>query len=316
MSNPEYFVAIDWGTSCLRSYLCKVLSDGSIVLMQKSFGLGVNKISNTFEQTLLVNISNWERQYGKFPIFMSGQIGSSIGWKETKYISCPVSPNEVIKNCKTFVSADHLVRVIPGVSCYLSNNNHEVMRGEELQILGWLLSNPDFKKEKHLICLPGTHTKWVLVEHGKIILFKTAMTGELYDLLVHHSVLIQDEGTEFDHAAFIQGAKFTLKSELGSFTHGLFSVRSKQIFGELSSNQANSYLSGILIGSDVRAAIHTKDWDINNFDKIHIIGSSHLSNCFSTVLNIQGVKTEVCDLTEMTLLGFYEAYNYSISLEK
>tara|TARA_R110001583_G_C5604357_1_gene404783 strand:+ start:83 stop:1042 length:960 start_codon:yes stop_codon:yes gene_type:complete len=310
----EYVVAVDWGTSHLRAFLCKVNSDKTLTLTDNANSLGVNKVITSFEQTLFDCIAPWVVQYGKVPIFMMGQIGSSIGWKETSYLPCPTELGDIASHCVNFSCSDHEITIIPGLSCHLSNNNYDVMRGEELQVLGWLQQNPQHFIGTHLICLPGTHTKWVLIKAGMIVLFKTAMTGELYDLLTNHSILIKKSDAIFDQPSFQKGADFTLKSERGSFIHGLFSVRSKQLFGELSNSQAYSYLSGLLIGSDVRAAMNAEEWQLSQLGEVSIIGATHLSQQFSQVLQIHGIKTNICKVTEMTLLGFNAVYQQIIAL--
>jgi len=283
-------------------------------LVTRSAGLGVSKSALSFEETLMQCIGAWEFEYGKLPIIMSGQIGSSIGWKETPYLPCPISPQKLANSCVHFQCNGYDIRVIPGLSCKLENDNYDCMRGEELQILGWLQLAEENQIGRHLICLPGTHTKWVLVEDGKIKLFKTALTGELFDLIANHSVLIQEKGTLFNQAAFDSGAAFTLNSEMGSFIHGLFSVRSRQLFGQLSADEATSYLSGLLIGSDIRAAMNATEWNLSKMDKVSIIGAPHLSRCFSQVLESQSISTEICKVTATTLLGFNSVVQSAIQL--
>jgi 2-dehydro-3-deoxygalactonokinase len=308
MHKPSHFIAVDWGTSRLRAFLCKVKSDGSLKLVTRSAGLGVSKSALSFEETLMECISPWEFEYGKLPLLMAGQIGSSIGWKETPYLASPISPQELAKSCVHFQCNGYDISVIPGLSCKLENNNYDCMRGEELQILGWLQLAEQNQLGRHLVCLPGTHTKWVLVEDGKIKLFKTALTGELFDLIANHSVLIQEKATVFNQEAFNSGAAFTLNSETGSLIHGLFSVRSRQLFGQLSADEATSYLSGLLIGSDVRAAMNATEWRLTKMDKVSVIGAPHLSSCFASVLNSQLIATEICQVTTTTLLGFNSVF--------
>lgn len=308
MQMASYFIAVDWGTSRLRAFLCKVGADGSLELIARAAGLGVRKSPLSFEETLMQCISPWEFEYGKLPVFLAGQIGSSIGWKETAYLACPISPQEIAKSCVHFTCNGYDITVIPGLSCQLENDNYDCMRGEELQILGWLQLAEQNQKGRHLVCLPGTHTKWVLIEDGKIHLFKTALTGELFDLITNHSVLIQEKSTLFNQEAFDSGAAFTLHSEMGSFIHGLFSVRSKQLFGQLSAQEASSYLSGLLIGSDVRAAMNAVEWSLSAQDKVSVIGAPHLSSCFARVLESQSITTEICKVTATTLLGFKSVF--------
>ena len=304
MQSTSYFIAVDWGTSRLRAFLCRVRPDGSLKLVARSAGLGVSKSALSFEETLMQCIAPWEFEYGKLPVLMSGQIGSSIGWKETPYLACPISPQKLAEAYVNFHCNGHDISVIPGLSCQLENDNYDCMRGEELQILGWLQLAAENQLGQHLVCLPGTHTKWVLVEDGKIKLFKTALTGELFDLLANQSVLIQEKSTLFSQSAFDLGAAFTLNSEMGSFVHGLFSVRSRQLFGQLSASEASSYLSGLLIGGDIRAAMNATEWNMTKMHKLSIIGAPHLSRCFARVLESQSIATEICKVTTTTLLGF------------
>ncbi|MDO7084799.1 2-dehydro-3-deoxygalactonokinase [Pseudocolwellia sp. AS88] len=311
----KYVVAVDWGTSHLRAFLCKVNDDKTLTLTDNAKSLGVNKVVNSFEKTLFDCIAPWVNKYGKIPVFMMGQIGSSIGWKETSYLPCPTSLEDIASKCINFSCNDHDIVIVPGVSCRLSNDNYDVMRGEELQVLGWLQQSSQHSIGTHLICLPGTHTKWVLVKDGKIELFKTAMTGELFDLLINHSILIKkNNNATFDLCSFQKGADFTLKSELGSFTHGLFSVRSKQLFGELTNSQAYSYLSGLLIGSDVRAAMNAEEWQLSQIGDVSVIGENKLSQQFSQVLKAHDIKMKIYEVSEITLLGFNAVYQQFIAL--
>jgi len=306
--NQQHIVAVDWGTSYLRAYLCEIAPNQQLVRLKTVLGLGVTKVNGNFEGELFSRIQPWLNQYGPLPIMMSGQIGSSLGWHETQYIPCTTSPHHVALACYQFSARSHQLTIVPGLSCSHDNDYHDVMRGEELQVLGWLEQSEAHQQGTHLICLPGTHTKWVLVENGEIVLFKTAMTGELYDLLCNHSVLIQSGKKSFNIDAFQQGAKYTLQSELGSFTHGLFSVRTKQLFNELAPEYAASYLSGILIGSDVRAALNATEWQLANLDNIAIIGNDHLSEQFSQVLTMLEVSNKLYDVEQCSIAGFSKLY--------
>jgi len=308
-------IVIDWGTSRLRAYLCRLTSANHLHLIDTKFGLGVTKCQRNFESELFDCIAPWLNKFGQLPIQMTGQIGSSIGWKETAYLSCPVTTDTISNSCLTFTCRNSDISIVPGVSCKIDDEHHDVMRGEELQVLGWLNLQPNNLKGKHLICLPGTHTKWVLVENGKIILFKTAMTGELFDLLNNQSVLIQTPSNEYNEAAFKKGAKYTLDSKLGNFSHGVFSVRSNQLFGKLSQQEASSYLSGLLIGSDVRAAINASEWDIFSLNNVIIIGAEQLSHIFQTALSMQNINSVICNAEKSIISGFSKLNQSFLSLE-
>jgi|TARA_R110001592_G_scaffold328458_1_gene610050 2-dehydro-3-deoxygalactonokinase len=313
LAKYQHFIAVDWGTSHLRAYLCLAEVGKPLIVLEQANNVGVKKIQTDFETTLMDSIAPWANRFGKLPILMIGQIGSSIGWKETQYLACPISPQEVISAGTRFDSQGHQVTIFPGLSCQLYNQLHDSMRGEEFHLLGWLAMAPQHLVGRHLVCLPGTHTKWVLIEEGKVILFKTALTGELYDLLSSNSVLIQEKVSdlEFDFGAFIEGADFILSSTNDNFYHGLYSVRSKQLFEDFSTKQAHAYLSGLLIGSDVRAAISAQEWQLTELESVAIIGPPHLSQCFVEVLHHCNINTTLWDVTDATLAGFNVVYQHA-----
>jgi 2-dehydro-3-deoxygalactonokinase len=126
----------------------------------------------------------------------------------------------------------------------------DVMRGEETQILGAVDALPD----EALVCLPGTHSKWVRVERGRIVGFSTHFTGEMYAVLKAHSLLgrMLEEGAP-DEAAFLAG--LARSSEPEGLLHHLFGVRAKALFGELSATSGGEYLSGLLIGHELSNAL-------------------------------------------------------------
>lgn len=307
MSTHQKVVVIDWGTSHFRAYLCAIVNEHFSLIAQVS-APGVCKSSDDYEQVLLDSITPWSDEYGALNILIAGQVGSSIGWKETPYLGCPISPIETAKHCMRFSCQAHTIFIVPGLSCQLALDNFDVLRGEEVQVLGWLASSDEHQKGEHLLCLPGTHTKWVHIINGEIQLFKSAMTGELYDLLCNGSVLIQPQSSTFSQKVFDLGAHFTLNSPLGNFAHGLFSVRSKQLFGQIPGMHASAYLSGMLIGTDVRAAMNAQEWHIDQLAKVSIIGSAHLSDCFARVLGFEQVIIQQFNVEKTTLLGFENIY--------
>ena len=313
MANSSLFIAVDWGTSHLRAYLCEVHAQSTLKLLAQRDGPGVVKANQNFEQTLIDTIEVWKQEYGSLPIYIAGQITSSIGWHETPYLECPINPEGLLNAAVSFDCNGHTIKALPGTKCTLQNSLFDVMRGEELQILGFLKQNPEYQQGKILLCLPGTHTKWVLINNGEIICFKTAMTGELYDLLCHQSVLIPNDCAEgeFDFKAFEQGCELTLGSDSGNLAHGIFSVRTRQLSKELTPVQAKAYLSGVLIGSDVRAARHASEWQLLSDTQVVVIGTKQLNMCFTTALKQIGVKCVEFDIKTATLSGF----NYLFNLE-
>lgn len=298
------YIAIDWGSSRLKAYLCCLKPEQTVEIIDEATAAGVQKNSQDFALIFSSTTAKWREEYGLLPVFLGGQIGSSIGWKQSPYISCPVAPVDIVTAQVEFDFNGHKINVLPGLSCTLANGHFDVMRSEEIQMLGWLQASASNRNGTYLVCLPGTHTKWILVQDGVINVFKTAMTGELYDLLTHSSILIQAPSKEFDADAFDLGAKFTLASASGSLIHGLFSVRTKQLFEQLTPIEANSYLSGLLIGSDVRAAVFADEWDFDTVDEVIIIGESHISDLFERVIRKQTHDVRCFHGKQATVFGF------------
>ncbi|MBQ4832605.1 2-dehydro-3-deoxygalactonokinase [Pseudoalteromonas sp. MMG010] len=315
MSLKNTFIAIDWGTSHLRAYLCNTYSDKRFELIAQRDGPGVIKGKKTFSQIMEQAIAPWAHEYGTPAVLMAGQITSSIGWIETPYMKCPVNPEKLLSSALKQNSKQYAITALPGAQCVLHNTMLDVMRGEELQILGFLKQNPAYSQGKVLLCLPGTHTKWVLLEDGLIVCFKTAMTGEFYDLLCHQSVLIANDcqGGEFDWQAYEQGCNLTLGSNSGNLAHGIFSVRTRQLSKELDSVQAKAYLSGVLIGSDVRAARYATEWQLVPGSKVVVIGTEQLNRCFATALSHVGVQCDTFSVHTATLSGFNYLHHQQIA---
>jgi len=302
--NDDFVIVVDWGTSCLRAFLCKQKVCGTLEIIDSLEGDGVKQINRQFEDYLMSKIDPWRQVYGSMPLVLSGMIGSTVGWKETSYLACPISPARLAENCFNFTSKEHSVFIVPGVSFKNSDSYPDVMRGEELQVLGWLQLSLKNQSGKHLVCLPGTHTKWVYVDKGEIVNFKTSMTGELFDMLTNHSILIQQKSTNFYSEQFTEGLKLAKKKGSSKLIHDLFSVRTKQLFNELPQEAAMSYLSGLLIGSDVDAAMQCEHYQMSDFEQVTIIGAETLSQHFAQALSHFNVQSQLCDVTQASLAGY------------
>jgi 2-dehydro-3-deoxygalactonokinase len=159
----------------------------------------------------------------------------------------------------------------------------DVMRGEETQILGALDDLPD----SALVCLPGTHSKWARVERGRITGFSTCMTGEMYAVMKAHSILgrMMEEGPA-DPDAFADGVRRS--GEPGGLLHHLFGVRTRGLTGELAAAAAASYLSGILIGHELRAARASAD-------RVHFLGAAALTDRYLAAARLLEVDARALD---------------------
>jgi 2-dehydro-3-deoxygalactonokinase len=198
--NPDKgaLLACDWGTTNLRAW---TLDGQGAVIAQQDFPLGVSKLgpgeaARRFEAEVRPALGAED-----LPAILCGMIGSNIGWTTAAYADCPAGLADLAGHLTT---AAYKVRIVPGLRCDGAAGAPDVMRGEETQILGWLAQHPERQTGRHLLCHPGTHAKWVLIEEGRIVRFVTAMTGELFAVLRQHSLLRSDAPAD-DDAAFDEG---------------------------------------------------------------------------------------------------------------
>jgi 2-dehydro-3-deoxygalactonokinase len=240
------FIAGDWGTSRLRLFLC---GDGAVLARRE--GPGIAEAGGRAAEIFAALTQDWE---AKLPALLCGMVGSTIGWREAPYCRCPAAPDAIAQAALRFDVGGRQIAIIPGLSCTNASGLFDVMRGEETQLLGALCLQPELARGRQLFCLPGTHAKWALVEDGAVVRFQTALSGELFALLSQHSVLARGAGAASpDHAAFSVGVAASRNE--ADLLHLLFSTRSRQLSGEIPKEEAASYLSGLIVGAEVAAAL-------------------------------------------------------------
>lgn len=238
-------VALDWGTSALRAWL---LGDGGAVLGEKSAPLGILKVPNgDFAAVFRDVCGDWLAHTR--PAIASGMIGSRQGWVEAPYAACPAGFEALVGGLAWAEAGGARLAIVPGVSCVDTSGVPDVMRGEETQVFGAL------DAADGICVLPGTHSKWVTVAGGRIESFATYMTGELFAVMREHSILGRLMSVDAAHApaAFRRGWEAGLGGD-EALLHRLFGTRTLGLFGRLAPEEAPSYLSGLLIGDEVRAA--------------------------------------------------------------
>jgi 2-dehydro-3-deoxygalactonokinase len=268
--------AIDWGTSSLRGAL---MDEAGRVVDEISVPEGgiLNVPRGGFPAFFESHFSRWLRD-GTLCL-ISGMAGSQQGWQEAPYCACPAGFAEVASRL-AWVEPDRIA-IVPGLSCE-SGGVPDVMRGEETQVFGALalLGTAD-----GTFVLPGTHSKWVQVREGRIEHFATFMTGEFYALLRQHSILsrtLPAEDGAFDGEAFDQGVAHALRS--AGLTHTAFSVRTLSLFERLSLAARPSYLSGLVIGEELRCQQAAAGQEVT------LIGAEALTQRYGRALASLGVK--------------------------
>ena len=279
MGWADTFIAVDWGTTNRRAWrveggsAAQEFEDGKGVLSVEDFAAAVAEI---------------RERLGDLPMLMAGMIGSNRGWVEAAYVPCPAGLAEVAASL-TWVETERTA-IVPG----LSSDPPDVMRGEEVQILGAVEGG--LVPENALVCHPGTHNKWVTLRSGRVQRFRTVMTGEMFSLLQKHSILsdLLKEDMAVDEA-FCAGVRRGLEGD--ALTAELFSVRAGVLLGKARKEDATDYTSGLLIGADVGSSIRRSEGEV------YVMGRPELTRLYAAALGVAGRQAKEIDGETAFLAG-------------
>jgi 2-dehydro-3-deoxygalactonokinase len=287
------WIAVDWGTSNMRAW---AMSASGTVLAEASSDQGMGKLTpDGFEPALLDIAAAWIN--GPTTVIACGMVGSRQGWVEAPYTStpCPALPEGLV-HAPTNDPNLH-VHVIPGIK---QTDPPDVMRGEETQIAGFLARNTNWDG---IICLPGTHTKWVHVSADEVVSFQTFMTGELFDTLSQQTVLRHSVAADgWDNDAFQTGLSDAM-ARPEKLAARLFSLRANGLLNDISGAQGRARLSGLLIGAELAAA---KPYWLGQ--KIAVIGEGALSKLYVDALASQAAPATQVQAASITIAGLTAAY--------
>ena len=284
----EGFIAVDWGTTNRRAYR---LDEAGRCAGEFEDSKGILSFPDGNFASAIAEI---RERLGDLPLLLAGMIGSNRGWKEAPYVPCPAGLDDLVK---ALVWVGEREAIVPGVS-YIGNGRADVMRGEEVQVLGAVAAR--LVGRDAMICHPGTHNKWVQLRSGAIHNFGTVMTGELFSLLKSHSILADLLGGKVEpNEAFRNGARRAL--ERGMLPAQLFGVRAGVLLGQMQIEDAASYTSGLLIGTDVGIGM---TWPLSA--RIAIMGRPELTRLYAAAVEIAGRETIEIDGEQSFLAGIHE----------
>lgn len=272
-------IGVDWGTTSFRAF--RLARDGSI-RDRRSAPRGIlNVPDNRFGETLREEIGPWLAA-GDDHVLLSGMIGSRQGWREAPYLPCPAGPAEIGAALTDIPFDWGQVKLVPGLSTEDSAGVPEVMRGEETQIIGCLPAIG----EAGLACLPGSHSKWATVAAGRIAGFTTHLTGEAFAALRGHTILgrMMRDGA-IDPMQFDQGV--ARAADPDGLLHHVFGARTLALTGRMAESDTASYLSGILIGHEVRAALAGQQGAV-----VQLIGAPELTALYARAIAACGCYAE------------------------
>ena len=272
-------IGIDWGSSGFRAYL---LADDGRILDSRDAPLGITGLKPAdYPDVIRRQVGDWLAG-GSKTLLLSGMVGSRQGWREAPYVDCPAGLADLpARLCPVELGDGQQAWIVPGLACRTADGLPDVMRGEEMQIFGAL----DTDDEKSF-CLPGTHSKHATASRGRIIGFETAMTGEVFALLRQHGLLaamLPQGAVPFDAASFRSG--LDRSADAGGLLHHLFGLRTRRLFDELTPEAAPDYLSGLLIGHELRNG----RWH----GAVRIIASRELAGRYQLAFDHLGIAASV-----------------------
>ena len=282
------YLIVDWGTTNFRAF---AMSKNDELLATKELGMGLLQVKDQkFSESLQEVLEGWLPSYQQLPIYMAGMVGSLKGWVNVEYAKAPAGVLDLTAKAHKFTLPwGAKATIIPGVCYPYEEDKFDVMRGEEVQIIGLsqLIGKQDFCS-----ILPGTHSKHIQFADGKLSSFSSYLTGEMFDVLTKHSLLGKGlSESSNDEEAFIKGVK---DGQQGEFTNRIFLAWTNRLFGQLEDVQIPDYLSGLLIGFELR----------NLTEKhVYLVGGSSLSKRYQTATNSLGINSTLCSGNECFLAG-------------
>lgn len=282
------WIAVDWGTTHLRAWA--MVGDTVRAEAHSEDGMGTLE-RDGFEPALLRLIEPWLGA-GTMPVVACGMVGARQGWFEAPYTAVPAKPCDLRPVTAPTNDARLKVQIIPGLK---QAEPADVMRGEETQIAGFLARHKDFDG---VLCLPGTHAKWVRISAEEVVSFQTCMTGEMFQLLSEKSVLRHSIAPDdMDTEAFASAVEDII-SRPERLAQRLFGLRAENVLNGLHPIVARSRLSGYLIGAELAA---TKPYWLGQ--DVAMAGAPTLVSAYAEALKTQGVEARTFDAAPLTRAG-------------
>jgi 2-dehydro-3-deoxygalactonokinase len=270
-------IIVDWGTSSFRAYR---FDAGGAAEVRRTDGGILAVEGGRFEEALRAAVGDWLTP--GVELHLSGMITSRNGWVETPYVETPATLADLAAAAvRRDIAGGVSLRFLPGVS--QREPSPDVMRGEEIQVFGAFRAD-----ESGVAVLPGTHSKWVRVERGRITGFRTFMTGEVFAVMRRHSILgrLIPEGAPALPGAFVDGVRQAMRPDSPGLLGDLFSARSGALLGVLAPEEIEERLSGLIVGHEIAGAV-ALGWAAG---RVVLIGEAALCGRYATAFEACGVE--------------------------
>ena len=279
-------IVADWGTTRFRGYLVeneaildKVLSEEGVSALQ----------AGQHRDVFLRRCGHWLEAEPEAPVLLVGMVGSREGWVMAPYAACPAGPEDI---ARAMIPVDlengRKAYIVPGLSCEPAPGAFDVMRGEETLVLGAGV-------EDGIVCSPGTHPKWIEMRAGRIQRFATYMTGEMYALLLEHSMIGRPATQPEDQKGFDLGLDAAARNSGTTgdrrvgLLHLLFGARAAVVSGHMAPNLLAPYLSGLLTGDEINGAL----FQFGRPDSVTILADPPRADLYVKALTHHGIPTQI-----------------------
>jgi len=302
-AEEAFALAADWGTTSLRLW---AFSHDGKTLAQRRSSEGLNALRREdFEPVLRSHIAHLQAEVSfpsPLPVVLCGMAGARQGWQEAPYLTVPAQLDGMIAQAVSLKLPGIDIRILPGLA--QRNPEHpDVMRGEETQLLGLASKCSDFSG---LVCMPGTHSKWVRLENGSVEEFTTSITGELFGLLSKQSILRHSIGEAAASAeptpAFRQGVAEGLADPSQLLTR-LFALRARDLLFASTGPEAADHLSGLLIGTEAAANLR----GVPKVSEIAIIADTKFMQLYAFAIGEAGYPLAAHDADAAVQAGLFQA---------
>lgn len=295
-------IGVNWGSTNLRAYL--IDQEGAVVdVIERPSG--VTKLDRS---GIVAELNHIKKTWPKTDsTYLSGMIGSPSGWIDASYVQCQTGLQMVADQLISVEIGEHLVNIVPGLRCLNSWGDPDVMRGEEMEILGLVAFEPELKNKKTTVVLPGTHTKWASISSSEIREFFTSMSSEIFDHLLRAGLLssVMKNNAEAS-ASFIEGVERGAE-DWAALGRLLFGVRAKVMTGILSTDQAASYARGILIGAEIADALRCMP-TVREVDEILLLGNEDLCSLYDAAFKHFGIEARPVDTGRAIAAGYFSLH--------
>lgn len=300
LRGKEYIVTIDatcvlgdWGTSRMRLFL---VEEGRIV--DRKDGPGIGQLPSPPIAALREALASWRPREFRH-VALCGMAGSRNGVVEVPYADCPAGASDWIGRAIEVIVDGVTVTIAPGLAGQGLWGAPDVMRGEETQIFGAIDQEPLLAQGRHLLILPGTHSKWAMIEDGAVMRFQTFMTGELFALLSEQSTLTRAGGDDNERSdGFIEG----LDHRDSGLTGAMFAARSRQLREGRTRGWALGFLSGLLISREIDDAVAA----LGDVAGLTLIGDPTLTSLYRRALETRNLDANDLDGDTCSIAGLFQ----------